>query len=130
MNLERGCLHLISQTNKQAVKIQPRFQSNFLSSEIWLKCISDSEEMLFNYFFSSITSFCYLNRKDKTFAQHMTETIMNNKTYTIFLSADILIWQKRKQVIHRKKINTNSLNEAQKNIWRPPSAERTKETNG
>ena len=46
----------------------------------------------------------------------MTETITNNKAYTIFLSADILIWQKRKQVIHRKKINTNSLNEAQKNI--------------
>ena len=38
-------------TNKQAVKIEPWFQSNFLSSEIWLKCISDNEEMLFNYFF-------------------------------------------------------------------------------
>ena len=60
----------------------------------------------------------------------MTETITNNKAYTIFMSADILIWQKRKQVIHRKKINTNSLNEAQKNIWQAPSAERTKEANG
>ena len=61
---------------KNIINIYPQFQGNFLPSKMQLNCISESNEMLFIYFFPFYEIIlCYSIKKVRTYAQHMTETI-------------------------------------------------------